>query len=134
MHIQYTYTYIYTYIHTYIHTYIGYDSCKTYCIKNDILQDGPRLHLVASIVSSFTSAVFAAPWDLLLSHYTSAKQQGIHYDNLLHCVRSLIQSQGIFVFYRGWTALWLKLMLQFPIQFPLYEQIRRNVFGLDYFL
>ena len=109
----------------------AYDLTKTRAKNAGLLHDGPVLHLVASVVSAFFMATLSAPADILMTRYQTAPQSGITYRGLFHCATSMVKAEGPMVFYRGWSAFFIRLAPLNLVLFPLYEQLRR-LFGLGY--
>ncbi|KNC50658.1 uncoupling protein 2 [Thecamonas trahens ATCC 50062] len=109
----------------------AYDLTKTRAKAAGLLGDGPVLHVVASIVAAFFMTTLSAPADILMTRYQTAPQMGKSYRGLIHCASCMIRDEGPMVFYRGWTAFFVRLAPLNLVLFPLYEQLRR-LFGLEY--
>ena len=110
---------------------LGYDGVKTYCKKNDVLSDGPVLHVGASVAAAFFSCSFSAPADIVMTRYQAAVVMGRSYDGPIHCVRTMLTEEGVGVLFRGWTPFFVRVTPLFAINLPLYEQIRRCL-GIGY--
>ena len=97
-----------------------------------ILDDGPALHVVASVAAAFWSSTLSVPADVLMTRYqTAAQQRGIAYRGIGHCAASIASTEGPRVFFRGWTPLFCRLAPLYCVFLPMYEQARR-LFGLGY--
>ncbi|EPZ34834.1 Mitochondrial carrier domain-containing protein [Rozella allomycis CSF55] len=112
----------------------AYDQSKTILKQKYGFQEGFGLHVLCSIVSSFSAATFCAPADIM-----KTKMMGSYgYDSTYHqetksfwsCFRMIYTSEGIRGLYRGWSASFLRLAPHFILSMPLYEKVRVLV-GLD---
>ena len=112
---------------------LGYDLGKTKLGPSglNILDDGPALHLVASVASAAGATVFGMPCDVLFTNYSSAAQRGVQYKGLFDCARSLLRDQGPLGFYRGSVAFFMRSSPIFILYFPIYEQVRKFL-GMGY--
>lgn len=112
---------------------LGYDGTKTALSqRNNIMQDGPGLHLLGSVVAAFFASTFSAPADFIMVRYQSAPQMGIKYTGPLDCLKQVVSENGVMVVYRGWTPYFCRILPVFLIYHPMYEQFRALV-GLTYF-
>ena len=111
---------------------MGYDATKTQAKRREWLDDGPLLHVVASIVSALAQTA-CLPADVLMTRYQSAAQlpDGPQYRGLLHCAVTIRREEGASVFFRGWTPMFARVAPLAVVFFPVYEQIRRLV-GLGF--
>jgi len=111
---------------------LGYDGAKTALAqRNQIMQDGPALHVVGSVVASFFATVASAPADLVMTRYQAAPQVGMAYTGPLDCFGRVLREEGLRGFYRGWWPYFVRLSPVFIIFHPLFEQLR-FVAGLNY--
>ena len=112
---------------------LGYDGCKTVVAANNnaLLEDGPALHVTAAVVAGFSAATTSAPPDVIMTRYQSAPPG--RFRNVGHCVRAMWDEGGGSprVFFRGWTASFMRLAPTFIFGITIYEQSRR-VLGLPY--
>lgn len=109
----------------------GYDWIKAYNREHGILSDGPKLHVVGSIVAAFLASTFSAPADVVMSRYQAAAEMGREYSSTVDCMRAMIREEGPAVFFRGWTPLFSRVAPLYILFLPAYEQVRR-LLGLDY--
>jgi len=111
---------------------LGYDSTKTYGLKYHWVQnDGPMLHFMSSIISAFSASLCCGPVDFLFTQYQSAPLKGKSYSGIGNCAYSIVSTEGVMCFYRGFMPLFTRLSLVFCLNMPLYEQVRK-LFGLSY--
>ncbi|KAL1496332.1 hypothetical protein AB1Y20_016288 [Prymnesium parvum] len=110
---------------------LGYDGTKTICKRQALLEDGPLLHLAASIAAAGVACTFAAPFDFLQTRYQSGRADGTQWGSLLECARAMVAEGGGLIFFRGWIPFFGRLAPLFIINLPLYERLRR-LLGLGY--
>eukprot|EP00040_Diaphanoeca_grandis_P000077 m.14293 g.14293 ORF g.14293 m.14293 type:complete len:297 (-) comp10072_c0_seq2:114-1004(-) len=110
---------------------LGYDFIKTYNKKHAIISEGPRVHVVASVVAAFLSSTFSCPADVVMTRFQTAKQMGIEYKGVSDCVVSILRTEGAQGFFRGWLPLFSRVCPLYILYLPAYEQVR-ILLGLDY--
>jgi len=110
---------------------LGYDYVKTTARRQNLMDDGPMLHLISSISSAFLAVTFCTPADFIMTKYQSAPALGIKYKSIFDCIKTVVSKNGVFGLYRGWTPLFMRIGPLFIINMPLYEQCRR-LLGLSY--
>ena len=108
---------------------LGYDQCKTWVKRNELMDEGPALHLLASISSAVGATVFGMPCDYLFTRYTTAAPGA--YRSLWHCCTTLVREEGPLSFYKGSTVFFSRCAPIFLMYFPMFEQVRR-ILGMDY--
>lgn len=114
---------------------LGYDWTKT-TAKAAGVTDGPVLHVAASVVSGMCATAFGMPCDVVFTRFSTARQRGVAYTNILHCARSVAQEgggglRGARAYYRGSVMFFVRAAPIFILYFPLYEQARR-LLGMGY--
>ncbi|KNC80070.1 hypothetical protein SARC_07558 [Sphaeroforma arctica JP610] len=109
----------------------SYDYTKTYILRHELMEQGPVMHVLCSVIAAFCAATLCAPADLVGSRWQTAPLMGRKYTSLVHCVTSLAKEEGVLVFYRGWSALFIRLAPVFCVSVPLYEELR-NRLGIGY--
>jgi hypothetical protein len=112
-------------------SFVGYDVTKTHCKERGILPDGPALHLIASVTSSFLATLLSAPADYVMSVWATAPLRGIKYRNLSHCMSDIVKHRGYIALFTGWHSNFLRVAPIMALNFPLYEQARR-LLGIGY--
>ena len=110
---------------------LGYDATKTLLKSRDV-RDSPVLHVVAATVAALTAATLAAPADALQTRYQSSLGTGAASTESVHeCARRMLLREGPRVFFRGWTAQFIRLVGTFTLGTTVYEQTRR-LLGLGF--
>ncbi|CAE7404139.1 ucpC [Symbiodinium sp. CCMP2592] len=115
---------------------MAYDAFKTMMKAYSLMEDGPLLHVSASLVAAVICTTCHMPFDVVLVVYQSAQSLGC--DRLryirsgpLACANALLRESGPQVFFRGWTPAFVRLAPVCVFSFWLYEQLRRLV-GIGY--
>ena len=110
---------------------LGYDFSKTTNKTYQIVQEGPILHVCASVVAAFLSSTFCVPADFVMTRYQAGPQMGDHYKSVIDCARTLYAKEGIGSFFRGWAPLFVRVAPLYICYLPCYEQFRKCL-GLGY--
>jgi len=110
---------------------LGYDGTKTFAVSELGLPDGPPLHMLAAVLAGLSAATLSAPADVLVTRYQCTDQNGQAHRSVAVCAASLMREGGLGVFFRGWTANFLRLAPTFTVGSVIYEQSRRAL-GLSY--
>jgi len=112
---------------------LGYDGTKTALSqRTTIMQEGPALHLVGSVVAAFFQTAFAAPADFIMTRYQAAPQMSTQYRGPIDCLKQVVSNDGVQALFRGWLPNFARMMPASLLFHPLYEQIR-VLTGLNYF-
>ena len=112
--------------------FLGYDGAKTIAKLHGLLDDGPVLHLVASVLSAAVGTAMAAPADVAMAYVHSARlRQGGEFKGVMACVKELVQIRGLRGLYRGYPVFFMTKTPSFMINMTVYEQTRR-LLGLEY--
>jgi len=109
-----------------------YDHSKVLLKKENILEEGFQLHIVASLISGLCATTVAAPADLVKSRLMAdAHGDKRLYHGSLDCLIKTIRTDGVFGLFRGWVPSYSRLGPHFIIALPILEQTR-NLMGLGY--
>jgi hypothetical protein len=108
----------------------GYDYSKMLG-KESSLEDGPVLHVVASVASAFWAATLSLPLDVLMARYQVASPD-IRALGPWGCAGHVLKTEGGAVFLRGWTPMFARLAPMYILGNTLFEQIRR-LMGRTYY-
>ena len=76
-----------------------YNTAKNFLLKNDLMKDGPGLHLTASTISGLGVAVVMNPWDVILTRIYN--QKGNLYKGPVDCFVKTVRTEGISALYKG---------------------------------
>ena len=117
--------------------WLGYDGVKSALKERQWLQDGVPLHVLASLTGGFFSATLACPADVVMTQWTTARQQGRVYGGaagsggLAACIAEVYRAGGAGGFFRGWVPFFARVGPLFAVLLPLHERIRVEL-GLGY--
>ena len=112
---------------------MAYDGTKTTLKARKLLEDGPALHVAASLTAAVVCTTCSMPLDVVLTVYQSAHSLGgerlqrYGLKGPVGCARTLLKEEGPIVFMRGWTPAFLRLAPTCVASFWLYEQLRSFV-------
>mmetsp|Transcript_25657 Transcript_25657/g.60944 ORF Transcript_25657/g.60944 Transcript_25657/m.60944 type:complete len:134 (-) Transcript_25657:316-717(-) len=111
----------------------SYDHTKYEMKRLGWMQDGVRLHVIASLVAGIVTLVATQPADTIKTRIMAHKHDGTKhfYAGPLDCLRQTVQRDGWIGLYRGSLASYLRFGPHFIIALPLWEQCRR-VLGLGF--
>ena len=110
---------------------LGYDGCKTYTQRYNLMEDTPALHFLASISGAFFAVTCAVPFDLVMIKYQT--NPGVYRGGILDCATQIYKEGGAMAFFRGWTPLFLRVAIVISVYMPAYEQVRAKVLKIGYF-
>jgi hypothetical protein len=111
---------------------LGYDGTKTALAqRTKIMQDGPALQSLGSLVAAFFATLFSAPADVIMTRYQAAPQLGMRYRAPIDCLKQVVSNDGVQVLFRGWLPNFARIAPASLLFHPLYEQVRL-LMGLNY--
>lgn len=110
-----------------------YDATKTELKRRGLLDDGPALHIIASLLAAVVCTTCSMPLDVVLTVYQSAHTFGG--DRLerygrggpIACASMMLRESGPSIFMRGWVPAFARLAPTCVSSFFLYEQLRKLV-------
>lgn len=106
---------------------LGYDGFKTICKKNDLIEDGVKLHVASSIVAAFGATILSTPADFVMARYVSSSTS----ETLSHCIQQIYRENGILGFWRGSGICFVRVCPVMLSYSTIYEHLRHH-FGLGY--
>lgn len=109
----------------------AYDWSKSTIRRRDWIDDGPPLHFLCSFVASIVCVTCVIPFDVVLTRYQTASQQGRTFSSPVDAARTLLREEGLQVFGRGWVVMFSRMGPSSILSFYVFEQLRRAV-GLGY--
>ena len=93
----------------------AYDHTKYLGKKHFDAEEGPPLHIAASLVSGLTFATFAAPADVVKSRYMSEPHR---FKGVFDCFVQLVRYDGPLALFRGWTPSAVRICSLFVVMTP----------------
>ena len=104
----------------------GYDGFKTFS-KARGADDGPLLHIAASIVAAIGATVLSTPADFVMSRYISSDRS----QSLSFIIKETYEKVGLVGFWRGSSICFARVAPVILTYSAVYEQLRLT-FGLGY--
>eukprot|EP00039_Didymoeca_costata_P000682 m.46800 g.46800 ORF g.46800 m.46800 type:complete len:317 (-) comp10409_c0_seq1:1037-1987(-) len=111
--------------------WLGYDGLKTKAKQMQLLQDNAALHIMASVSGGFFATLFACPFDVAMTRWTTVRQSGIIYNSPMDCFIHIYRENGVRGFFKGWVPFFSRVGPLFVVMLPLFEATR-NMLGLGY--
>ncbi|KAJ9449610.1 Mitochondrial oxaloacetate transport protein [Diplonema papillatum] len=114
----------------------AYDGTKSLCIGKGWMADGPALHVAASVVASFSLSTAVMPLDNIITMFQASKiltntSAAPAASTPLGTARLMYQQHGVPVFFRGWSAMFSRMLPTSVATFYIYEFVR-SALGLNY--
>lgn len=109
---------------------MGYDGTKTIAQRHYQVEDGPTLHVVSAIISSFCVAFLTTPADLIvtrLMNHNNRKASAIDTMKIIY----MENNGNVLGFWRGFGVFFVRLTPVMLAYATVYEQLRKQ-FGLGY--
>jgi hypothetical protein len=96
------------------------------------MEDSPKLHVVASVTSSFFASLLSGPADIVMSKYMSTPSNpGDRPLTFFQSIHSVYQRGGIVAFWRGWPLNFARLTPAILTFSAVYEELRHQL-GIGY--
>lgn len=106
----------------------SYDETKVIMIRYGFMEEGPRLHLLASVVAGLVTTTTVNPVDVVKTRWMASGGSAL-YANPIDCLIQTVKLTGVTGLWRGWLPNYLRLGPHFIVSLPLFEFLRRQ-FGL----
>ncbi|KAK3102440.1 hypothetical protein FSP39_011400 [Pinctada imbricata] len=88
----------------------SYDHAKHTILNAELMSEGPRLHVVCSMIAGFMTALTTSPVDVIKTRIMN--QQRDHtkvYRNAFDCFWKTIRSEGFLGLYKGFFPNWMRI-------------------------
>lgn len=106
-----------------------YNTAKNFLLKNDIMENGPGLHLTASTLAGLGVAVVMNPWDVILTRIYNQKTN--KYKGPIDCLIKTIKIEGPMALYKGFQAQVFRIAPHTIICLTLMEQTMSFVYSIE---
>lgn len=110
-----------------------YDKSKVFFTDSQYFHMDPKsvvTHFLASCVAGFMGAVFSSPADVVKTRYMNQLQG--NYTGVFDCSWKLAKGEGVFVFYKGFIPLYLRIGPWNVAFFLSYEKYKEIVLPVVY--
>ncbi|CCK68295.1 Oac1p KNAG_0A06360 [Huiozyma naganishii CBS 8797] len=106
-----------------------YNTAKNILLRNDLMENGPALHLTASTISGMGVAVVMNPWDVILTRIYNQKTN--KYKGPIDCLVKTVKIEGITALYKGFEAQVFRIAPHTIICLTLLEQTMNFVYTVE---
>ncbi|CAI4034649.1 hypothetical protein SMKI_11G0970 [Saccharomyces mikatae IFO 1815] len=106
-----------------------YNTAKNFLVKNDLMKDGPALHLTASTISGLGVAVVMNPWDVILTRIYN--QKGDLYKGPIDCLVKTVKIEGVTALYKGFAAQVFRIAPHTIMCLTFMEQTMKLVYSVE---
>lgn len=106
-----------------------YNTAKNFLIKNDLMVEGPSLHLTASTISGLGVAVVMNPWDVILTRIYNQKTN--KYKGPIDCLVKTVRIEGITALYKGFEAQVFRIAPHTIMCLTFMEQTMKLVYSVE---
>ncbi|CDK25421.1 unnamed protein product [Kuraishia capsulata CBS 1993] len=106
-----------------------YNFVKGELVSNEIITEGPALHLASSTISGLGVGVVMNPWDVLLTRVYN--QRGNLYSGPIDCLIKTVKSEGIFALYKGFGAQLLRIAPHTILTLTFMEQTMKAAYFIE---
>ncbi|KAI9217826.1 mitochondrial carrier domain-containing protein [Blastocladiella britannica] len=101
----------------------SYDTAKHAILDQQLLAEGPVLHILSAAIAGLCAVTVAAPADLVKSRIMGDPRH-IHYTGVLDCIVKTVRDEGPRAMFKGWLPSYLRIAPHFMISLPLFEVFR----------
>lgn len=99
-----------------------YDESKNIIKKHTGINEGIKLHIISSMISGLVTTTVTSPLDVVK---TNMYVGGKNYSNMTQCVINVYRRNGIYGFFGGWSASYIRLGPHTLIMFVSAEYLRK---------
>ncbi|KAK6179631.1 hypothetical protein SNE40_011945 [Patella caerulea] len=107
----------------------AYDHTKHTILNHELMEEGPKLHIVSSMVAGLATAVTTSPVDVVKTRIMNQHGTGADktYTSAFDCLFKTIRSEGPLGLYKGFIPNWLRLGPHTIVTFFIFEQLRHCI-------
>ena len=106
-----------------------YNFTKDELLKFDLFEQGPALHLSASVIAGFGVGIVMNPWDVILTRVYN--QKGDLYKGPLDCFIKTVKSEGFDALYKGFEAQMLRIAPHTVLTLMFMEQTMPLIYKVE---
>ena len=106
-----------------------YNFTKDELLKFDLFEQGPALHLSASVIAGFGVGIVMNPWDVILTRVYN--QKGDLYKGPLDCFIKTVKSEGFGALYKGFEAQMLRIAPHTVLTLMFMEQTMPLIYKVE---
>lgn len=106
-----------------------YNTAKNFLLRHDIMENGPHLHMLASMISGLGVAVVMNPWDVILTRIYN--QRTNKYKGPIDCLMKTVRIEGPMALYKGFEAQVFRIAPHTILCLTLMEQTMHLVYSIE---
>jgi len=106
----------------------SYDHTKHTLLNAQLMDEGPALHGVSSVIAGFVTACSTSPFDVVKTRMMNQKKDAngkpLVYRNTIHCIGKIVRYEGILGLYKGFIPNWMRIGPHTIVTFFVFEKLR----------
>lgn len=106
----------------------SYDHTKHTLLNAQLMEEGPALHGVSSVIAGFVTACSTSPFDVVKTRTMNQKKDAsgkpLVYRNTIHCIEKIVRHEGILGLYKGFIPNWMRIGPHTIVTFFVFEKLR----------
>jgi len=110
----------------------SYDHTKHTLLNAQLMEEGPALHGVSSVIAGFVTACSTSPFDVVKTRMMNQKKDAasgapLVYKNTIHCIAKIVKHEGLLGLYKGFIPNWMRIGPHTIVTFFVFERLRYSV-------
>ena len=108
----------------------SYDHCKCILLRNDFMEEGFKLHVLASVTAGLITAFITSPVDVVKTRIMNeniVRNRHLVYTSTYSCFVKILRTEGLLGFYKGLVPNWVRIGPHTTISFLIFERLRNRV-------
>lgn len=106
----------------------SYDHTKHTLLNAQLMEEGPALHGVSSVIAGFVTALSTSPFDVVKTRMMNQKKDAsgkpLVYRNTIHCIGKIVRHEGLLGLYKGFIPNWMRIGPHTIVTFFVFERLR----------
>ncbi|XP_052781457.1 mitochondrial substrate carrier family protein ucpB-like [Mya arenaria] len=105
----------------------AYDHAKHLILNAQLMSEGIPLHVTASMIAGFCTAVTTSPVDVVKTRIMNQCQVTKPYSSAFDCLGKTLRTEGPLGLYKGFIPNWMRIGPHTIVTFFVFEQLRRMI-------
>ncbi|ESP05616.1 hypothetical protein LOTGIDRAFT_208602 [Lottia gigantea] len=107
----------------------AYDHTKHTLLNSGLMVEGPKLHIVSSMVAGLATALTTSPVDVVKTRIMNQHSTGGQktYTSAFDCFFKTIKTEGPLGLYKGFIPNWMRIGPHTIVTFFIFEQLRKGI-------
>ncbi|XP_065659708.1 mitochondrial substrate carrier family protein ucpB [Hydra vulgaris] len=105
----------------------SYDHSKSILLRNNFMEEGFKLHLIASVTAGLITALVTSPVDVIKTRIMNeriVRNKNLVYTSAYSCFVKILNTEGLLGFYKGLVPNWVRIGPHTTISFLIFERLR----------